>query len=113
MHRINLLPIEEKKLLVAQCLMIAQRNKHRFFSKEFYYQVTNELRENVATAGQKIKDQFDLTYYQALLDHTSDYKWKTWVRPFVEHITQGGSLEQYQGHEHCLDNKSKANGNDV
>jgi hypothetical protein len=113
MHRINSLSIAEQQLLVSQCLAIAQKNKQRFFSKEFYYQVTNELHENVATAGEKIKDQFDLTYYQALLDHTSGYKWKTWVRSFIEHVTQGGSLEQYQRHEHSLDDKSSANGDNV
>jgi hypothetical protein len=112
MHRINSLSIEEKKLLVAQCLMIAQRNKHRFFSKEFYCQVAEELHDNVAIAGQKIKDQFDLTYYQALLEHT-DNKLKTWVTPFVDYVTQGGSLEQYQRHKHGLDDESSTNGDNV
>jgi hypothetical protein len=112
MHRINALPPQEKIKMIEHCRAIAQRNKQRFFSEDFYNQVTKELKDNVETAYQQTKDQFDLTFYQNLLDHTNS-KYKTWVRPFVEHITQGGSLEQYQRHEHGLDNKSSANGNDV
>ena len=112
MHRINSLSLEEKTTMIDQCRVIAQRNKQRFFSEDFFNQVTKELKDNVEIAYQQTKDQFDLTFYQNLLDH-SNSQYKTWVRPFVEHITQGGSLEQYQRHDHCLDDESKANGHNV
>lgn len=112
MIRIDSLSGFEKRSLLANCQSVAQRNKHRFFSKEFLEQVVQELRDNVETAYQSTKDQFDLTYYRALLNHTNS-RYNAWVRPFVEHVTQGGSLEQYQRHEHGLDDKASANGNDV
>jgi len=113
MSRINSLSLQQQQSLTDQCSEIAKRNKKRFFSQQFQDQVTQELCDNVNSAYLQIKDQFDLTYYQALLDHTNYNKCKTWVRPFVEHVTQGGSLEQYQRHEHSLDNESSTNGNDV
>jgi hypothetical protein len=112
MHRINSLSLEEKTTMIDQCRVIAQRNKQRFFSEDFFNQVTKELKDNVEMAYQQTKDQFDLTFYQNLLDH-SNSQYKTWVRPFVEHITQGGSLEQYQRHDHCLDDESGTNGHNV
>jgi hypothetical protein len=112
LKRISALSAQDKNDLVENCRLIAQRNKDRFFSAGFFSQITEELYHNVMTAYQQTKNQFDFAYYQALLTHTNS-RYNAWVRPFVEHVTQGGSLEQYQRHEHGLDDKSSANGDDV
>jgi hypothetical protein len=61
MHRINSMSLEQQHTLVAQCRQIAKYNKKHFFSKDFFEQITCELRDNVSTAFQKHQGQLDLT----------------------------------------------------
>jgi hypothetical protein len=46
---------------VKQCRQIAHYNKQRFFSKDFFDQVTSELSDNVDSAFQEHQGRLDLT----------------------------------------------------
>jgi hypothetical protein len=123
MQRIATLSKKEKQLLIVNCQQIAQRNKQRFFSKEFYSQVVNELAENVRQAHDPDNYTSDFWVTTNLWRSTNDpdhfntelsKQMQPYHIPMICHMRQNnGSLEQYQRHEHCLDDKSSTNGNDV
>jgi hypothetical protein len=120
MRRISSLPDTDKKRLLESCYQIAQRNKERFFSDSFFNYVVDELRTNVKNAYEQVKDRY-----------SSDFHWNTrkWrkkqgidtrtesrniIVPFIRRCRlDRRSLEQYQGHQHSLDDKSSTDGNDV
>ena len=60
MKRIQQMPDNDKKSLIAACRSIAQHNRKRFFSKEFFNQVVEELERNVDFAGQRHGGELDL-----------------------------------------------------
>jgi hypothetical protein len=61
MHRINSMTKEQQQTLVEQCRQIAQYNKQRFFSKDFFDQVASELSDNVDSAFKAHQGRLDLT----------------------------------------------------
>jgi len=123
MSRIKNLPLNEFDQLISACRDIAQKNKQRFFSAEFTDQIVTELKTNALKAWTEIWNEFDLTPYRTWINYVDqtleqdnspeNKEILKWVRPFVEFIDRGGSFEQYQRHEHGLDNKSNANSHDV
>jgi hypothetical protein len=60
MKRIQQLPADRKKNLVETCQKIAEYNRKRFFSKEFFDQVCGELERNVDFARQQHGGKLDL-----------------------------------------------------
>lgn len=120
MRRICFLPDTDKKRLLESCRQIAHRNKARFFSDGFLNHVIDELRTNVENAYEQVKDRY-----------SADFQWNTrkWrkkqgidtrtesrqvVVPFIRRCRlEQRSLEQYQGHQHRLDDKSSTDGHDV
>jgi hypothetical protein len=125
MHRLASLAPAEKQLIIDHCKEIAERNKKHFFSADFFNQVVNELKSNVDQAWQQIQGIYDPTYWFETRkwrkrNHPTYFQESTaliydpYMIPLVRYLrSHNGSLEQYQRHEHCLDDKSSANGNDV
>ena len=107
--------------IITQCREIAQYNQKRFFSADFLSQVQQELSTNVRTAYENTLDCLDPTEWlkerrlkrkdKSLLPdgpvQKELLKLARWAR------LNNGSFKQYQCHEHGLDDKSGANGNDV
>lgn len=60
MKRIQQLPDDLKKSLIEACRKIAEYNRKRFFSKEFFDQVCEELERNVDSARQSHGGELDL-----------------------------------------------------
>lgn len=60
MKRIQQLPVNRKKSLIAACRNIAEYNRKRFFSKDFFDQVCGELEKNVDSAWQQHRGELDL-----------------------------------------------------
>jgi hypothetical protein len=123
MQRISLLSVYQQQLLLKNCRAIAQRNKERFFSNEFFDQVVGELINNVKQAHHpdSYTSEFWLATNRWRRVHDTEYfradlhkQLRSYYIPMVRHLRQNnGSLKQYQCHEHSLDNKSSANGNDI
>jgi len=120
MRRIAALPKDQRDRMMEACREIARRNKQRFFSDEFEKQVIDELTGNISTAYEKIKDRFSVDFFWEIR------KWKKKHRvpnppesrellvPFLRRCRQNkGLLENYQSHQHRLDDKSHTNGDDV
>lgn len=70
MLRLSNLPKEQQRILLEHCFAIAERNKKRFFSSEFFQQVTNELQDNVQTAFETHKGQYDFNTWW------DNYEWR-------------------------------------
>ena len=123
MQRIVLLPEKEKELLLANCQHVAERNKQHFFSNVFFSQVVNELVENVKQAHHPDNFNCDIWLKVTRWRHINkpDFFNKSLVQARYSHFIRiarharlhKGSLEQYQRHDHCLDDESKANGHNV
>ena len=123
MQRLASLPLHQKAEVLMQCKAIAVANKKRFFSEEFIKQLTNELVTNVNDAYQAnnycSQTWAQLRKWKKKNRHSSLYcsenkLLNSYLIPMARHLrTNAGSLEQYQSHEHSLDNESSANGNDV
>jgi hypothetical protein len=120
MYRIASLSLADKKIMLENIRQIAQRNKQKFFSDEFWKHVVDELKQNVQTALEKTQDRFDFSFRWETI------KWRKKNGLFVREKTHSfttslmrycrvnkGSLEQYQGHQHSLDDKSSTDGDDV
>jgi hypothetical protein len=120
MHRIASLKEKDRKIMMENIHQIATRNKQNFFSDHFLKYVINELKHNVQTAFEKTQDQFNV-----------DFRWETtkwrkknglfvrdpshsFTTPLMRYCRASkGSLEQYQGHDHGLDDKSNTDGHNV
>lgn len=63
MRRLADLPGDDLKKIVDNCRNIAQHNKARFFSKDFFNQVVQELKLNVATAHSMANNKIDTQYW--------------------------------------------------
>jgi hypothetical protein len=125
MKRLSTLPSDQLQSIITHCTAIAEENKNHFFSADFYNQVINELKSNVDQAWQKIQGIYDSTFWLNMrrwrrkncpeyFQQPTDLIYAPYMIPLIRHMRQNnGSLEQYQRHEHSLDNESSANGNDV
>jgi hypothetical protein len=124
MQRIATLSDQEKQSLNDVCQHIAQHNKSVFFSDTFISDIKKELVDNVREAnnktGERLSTVFNLWHRAQNKKHTSkrvllkSNERRKVLIPLMRYLRfNQGSFEQYQGHEHCLDNKSGANGNDV
>jgi hypothetical protein len=120
MHRISSLKEKDRKIMMDNIQKIAIRNKQNFFSDRFLNHVILELKQNVQTALEKAQDRFNV-----------DFRWETikwrkknglfvresshaFTTPLMRHCrVNKGSLEQYQRHQHSLDDKSSTDGNDI
>lgn len=98
--------------LIDQCRVIAQYNKQVFFSNEFFQQVSTELKTNVKIALEKTKNSLDPVPWM------NNYLWNR--REIIDVQLPGNLkrivndlLEQNHRHQHSLDDKSGADGNDV
>lgn len=120
MYRIANLGEIEKSNLIHSCRLIAEKNKKMFFSKNFENRIINELQKNVNDAYEKIKDRLSGEFRWNIV------KWRKkhglFKREPMHAITtrltrycrvHKGSLEQYQGHQDRLDDKSSTDGHDV
>ena len=124
MTRISALPPAEKQALFETCQRIADYNQQVFFSNEFIEKIKNELIDNVEMAyqrtGNKLNSDFYLWHRWQKKKHTPERVFNAVVDyqqyniPLARHLRRNqGSFEQYQRHEHGLDDESGANGNDV
>ena len=59
MLRLSKMSKQQLATLLKNCFAIAERNKQKFFSNEFFDQVTNELHNNVQTAFDVHKGEYD------------------------------------------------------
>jgi hypothetical protein len=124
MTRISILPTAEKQALFETCQRIADYNQQVFFSNEFIEKIKDELIDNVNMAyqctGNKLNSEFYLWHRWQKKKHTPERVFNAVVDhqqyniPLARHLRRNqGSFKQYQGHEHCLDDKSSANGDNV
>lgn len=67
MKSISQLPAEKKLDLFEQMHKIAEYNKQRFFSQDFFDTVINEYKENFALAYQETKKHYNETYFRQWL----------------------------------------------
>jgi hypothetical protein len=120
LHRIASLSSTDKQCMLENIRQIAQRNKQKFFSNEFLEYVVNELKQNIQTALHNTQDQFDIKF------RWENIKWRkknglfvrtpshNFITPLIRHCrVNKGLLEQYQCHQHGLDDKSSTDGDDV
>jgi hypothetical protein len=125
MKRLSSLDPAQRQLILAHCTAIAEENKNHFFSADFYNQIINELKSNVDQAWQKVQGIYDSTFWLKIrrwrrkncpeyFQDSTTLANDSYMIPLIRHLRQNrGSLEQYQRHEHCLDDKSSTNGNNV
>ena len=123
MNRIENLDKRQKDKLISECKTIALRNQSHFFSEKFYKHIVNELQTNVRDASNHCKDFLDFQSYLS----SQDWKEKTQLpaqsdvyndRSISNHLIRymrnnHDSFEQYQSHQHRLDDKSSTDGHDV
>jgi len=112
MKRLADLSQETLDLVLSECQVIADHNKNRFFSDKFFNQVIDELKNNIQHAHQKSENKLDIEHW------INDHFWKNGhrdIRSIPEEIKNiiEPLLEQYQGHQHRLDDKSGTDGHDV
>lgn len=125
MQRLTRLTQGEKKQVLDKCREIAEKNKNHFFSNKFQDLIVNELQSNVEHAWQKIRGIYDPQYWLEIR------RWRkrnrpeyflqpetqaldAYMIPLIKHMRSNqGSLEQYQRHDHGLDDESGADGHDV
>jgi hypothetical protein len=120
LHRIASLSSTDKQCMLENIRQIAQRNKQKFFSNKFLEYVVNELKQNIQTALHNTQDQFDIKF------RWENIKWRkknglfvrtpshNFITPLIRHCrVNKGLLEQYQCHQHGLDDKSSTDGDDV
>jgi hypothetical protein len=82
MCRLSKIPKQQLIELLTNCFVIAQRNKKKFFSDDFFKQVTNELQDNVQTAFDTHKGEYDFTTWW------NNYNWRNQYSPTpVEYMT--------------------------
>ena len=94
MHEINNLKDTQLKKLKA----IAEYNHKRFFSAEFFEQVTNELKQNVAKADfydLDFKSMWKGLHQRSSLDPEKYIVQKPYIIPLIWHLKKGGTLEDY------------------
>lgn len=113
------LPLAQQNYVILQCRSIAQKNKLRFFSAGFLDQIQQELYTNVMAAHQINNNLLDPSHWWHVR------KWRKNKNPdgarptkekiqFVRYLRKHqGSFEQYQSHEHRLDDKSGTHSDDV
>ena len=119
-HRLANLTGNDRKKTLENIRLIAQRNRKRFFSDGFLQQVINELKQNIDDAVYKTNEKFDVKFRWETI------KWRkknglfvrepshAFTTPLMRHCRLNqGSLEQYQGHQHRLDDESSTDGHDV
>lgn len=121
MQRLANLSAEQQKWVLESCRTVAERNKKRFFHSDFFDYIVKELVDNVNLAWTRHQGQLSPDFYWQTLRwrrrHRPDYFTPDKVAnqrvllPLIRQLRQ--SLKQNQGHEHCLDDKSSANGYDV
>jgi len=79
MCRIAAMDPESKQHLLNQCRLIAEHNRRRFFSKNFFDSITDELHDNVMAAYDKHQGELDFDLWW------KDRKWR--------HVHRRDSLE--------------------
>ena len=125
MQRLTRLTQGEKKQVLDKCREIAEKNKNHFFSHKFQDLIVNELQSNVEHAWQKIRGIYDPQYWLEIR------RWRkrnrpeyflqpetqaldAYMIPLIKHMRSNqGSLEQYQRHDHGLDDESGTNCDNV
>lgn len=124
MTRLSQLSNQEKESLFARCQDIAQYNKIFFFSDNFIKSVKDELVNNVKQAeikcDNRLSTSFNLWHRTQKKKHTPERVFsqpndlRKVLVPLMRHLrVNSGSFKQYQGHQHCLDDKSSTDGDDI
>lgn len=113
MIRISKISKSEQTALVQNCREIAEFNRQHFFSQQFYDKVTQELYTNVMQADAARTPSMNFDFYRCFLKLPRRFDAKIYVKKLLDFIDSGGSFEQYQCHEHGLDDESCTNGYDV
>jgi hypothetical protein len=118
-NRIQNLDPEVYKIMIADCQAIAQHNRDHFFSQDFLSIISQELITNVNDAYAKTGNRLDPSFYWKVRQWRK-FNIKDADRPtaavlrLVRHLRLNqGSFEQYQRHQHSLDDESSTNGDDV
>jgi hypothetical protein len=121
MQRLANLSAEQQKWVLESCRAVAKRNKKRFFHQDFFDTIVNELVDNVNSAWKRHQGQLSPDFYWQTLRwrrrHRPDYFTPDKVAnqrvllPLIRQLRQ--SLKQNQSHQHCLDNESCTNGDDI
>jgi hypothetical protein len=109
MHRLVNLPAHDLQNVIDRCREISNHNKAVFFSDAFFAQVIGELIENIQRANCKANNQLDPTPWI----HDYFLQENTTQLPAGLATLVNSLLEQDQGHDHGLDDKSRTNGHDV
>lgn len=121
MQRLTSLSAEQQKWVLESCRAVAERNKKRFFHRDFFDHIVKELVDNVNLAWKRHQGQLSPDFYWQTLRwrrrHKPDYFTPDKVAnqrvllPLIRQLRQ--SLKQNQSHQHGLDDKSSTNGDDV
>jgi len=123
MQRLASLPLYQKANILTHCKSIAVTNKKHFFSEKFIKQVTDELVNNVNNAYSS--DNYCSQHWSLRRNWRKKHNYSStrepenkllnsYLIPMVRHLRKNsGSLEQYQRHDHGLDDESNANGHNV
>ena len=75
MLRLSNMPKQQLIELLDNCCVIAERNKKKFFSDDFFKQVTNELQDNVQKAFDTHKGEYNFTTWW------NNYNWRKQYSP--------------------------------
>jgi hypothetical protein len=117
--RLSSMAPEQLNEILAHCWAVAQRNKQRFFSDNFLKFIKDELYHNVMQAYGRTQNKLDPSYWWYVRQWRKQHlpqspRSNKYTLHLVRHLRLNqGSLEQYQRHDHSLDDESGTNCDNV